>query len=107
MRKVVVSFGGQREYALEVGELDLAELSEEDARAWLADGFDEAGCEPSNPMGKVLPADLLLGVARAAGEGRFMQATPWRTRYAAAALRLRDARELVVDAAAYEVRVLA
>lgn len=106
MRKVVVSFGGQREYALEVGELDLAALSEEDARAWLAEGFDEAGCEPSNPMGKVLPADLLLGVARAAGEGRFMQATPWRTRYAAAALRLRDARELVVDAAAYEVRVL-
>jgi hypothetical protein len=103
---VMVSFGVQREYALEVAERDLAGLSAEDARAWLADGFDEAGCEPSNPMGKVLAADLLLGVARAAGEERFMQASPWRTRYAAAALKLRDARELVVDAAAYEVRVL-
>lgn len=107
VRKVVVSFGAEREYALEVGERELAALSVEDAREWLAEGFDEAGCEPSNPMGKVLAADLLLGVARAAGESGFTQPAPWRTRYAAAALRLREARELVVDVAAYEVRVVA
>lgn len=106
VRRVVVSFGGQREYALEVDQGDLDAISLEDARAWLAEGFDAAGCEPSNPMGKVLAVDLLLGVARAAGESRFAQPSSWRTRYAAAALRLREEPELMVDLAAYEVRAL-
>lgn len=104
MRRVVVTFGGQRDYVLEVDQRDLDALSAEDARAWLAEGFDAAGCVPSNPMGKVLAADLLLGVAHAAGESRFAQATPWRARYAAAALRMRDVPELVVDVSAYAVR---
>jgi hypothetical protein len=107
VRKVVVSFGAERGYSFEVGDKDLLVLTAEDAREWLAEGFGEAGCEPSNPMGKVLAADLLLGVARAAGEARFADASPWRAHYGAAALRLREANELLVDVAAYEVRVLA
>lgn len=107
VRKVVVSFGDGQRFELQVGEKDLAVLSQDDARAWLADGFEAAGCEPSNPMGKLLSGDLLLGVARAAGAEAFAKASPWRTRYAVAALQVREAATLFVDVAAYEVRELA
>lgn len=106
MRKLVVSFGEGRQYALTVAEPEFAATSADDARAWLGKQFEESGCEPSNPMGKLLPADLLLGVAAAAGETAFAQAGPWRDRYAACALRLRESEVLEVDVAAYAVRSL-
>lgn len=106
MRKLVVSFGEGREYVLTVAEREFAAMSAGEARQWLGRQFEEAGCEPSNPMGKLLPADLLLGVAAAAGETGFAQAGPWRDRYAAAALRLRETAALEVDVAAYAVRAL-
>lgn len=106
MRKLVVSFGEGREYVLTVAEPEFAASSAGEARAWLGKQFEEAGCEPSNPMGKLLPADLLLGVAGAAGEAAFAQAGPWRDRYAVSALHLRESGALEVDVAAYTVRTL-
>lgn len=103
--RVVVNFGGGSEYTLEVGSDALAAIQADEARAWMADQFDDFGCEPPNPMGKLLLADLLLGVARAAGPARFAADSSWCSRYAAAALCLRGAQALRVDVAAYELRV--
>jgi hypothetical protein len=104
IRKLVVSFGEGREYALTVAEPEFAASSAGEARAWLGKQFEEAGCEPSNPMGKLLPADLLLGVAAAAGEAAFAEESLWRDRYAACALLLRESEMLEVNVAAYTVR---
>lgn len=105
-RRVVVSFAGGRSRVLEVPDAAFEALNEDDARTWLAERFAEYGCEPPNPMGKVLSADLMLGVARAAGEAAFADDSPWRMRYAASVLRLRGVGALEVDLAAYAVRVL-
>lgn len=105
-RRVVVSFAGGRSRVLQVPDTAFDALDEDDARSWLADRFAEYGCEPPNPMGKVLAADLMLGVARAAGEAAFADDSPWRMRYAASVLRMRGVEALEVDLAGYAVRVL-
>lgn len=108
-RRVVVFFDAGRSYRLDVADEAWAELSEEDARecarGWLMDEFEALGCEPPNPMGKLLLPDLVLGVARAAGEPRFAGGpSPWTQRYAAAVLCLRGAEMVEVDVAEYLLR---
>ena len=56
-------------------DLDKAEpMTAEAARAWLDQQFTELECEPLRPTGKVLNADKVLIVARAAGPARFADA---------------------------------
>lgn len=101
--RVRVRLGDGQEHVVQVGAQALAATDAEGARLWLLEQFAEAGCEPSNPMGKVLAADLLLGVA-ASGVQRLQADPAWAARYAASALRLRGADEVLVDLAAYAVR---
>jgi hypothetical protein len=55
--------------------LDKAEpMTPEAGRAWLDRQFTELECEPLRPTGKVLNADKVLVVARAAGPSRFADA---------------------------------
>ena len=59
-------------------------LAHEAARRWLDEQFTSLDCEPLRPSGKVLLADKLLTVARAAGGQRFADAD-WLQAYARAA----------------------
>ena len=59
-------------------------LSHEDARRWLDDEFLRLECEPLRASGKVLLADKVLTVARAAGVA-LMQDPAWSRDFARAA----------------------
>lgn len=80
---VIVSFGENREYELNVSEADIAGMARDQARAWLAKEFEDLECTPSNPMGKVLVLDMILNVAKYGGEHRFEQGGDWARKFAA------------------------
>lgn len=66
-------------------DLDHAEpMTGEAAQAWLDGQFLALGCEPLRPTGKVLRADKVLVVAKAAGVSRFEDAA-WAQQFARAA----------------------
>ena len=54
------------------------------AREWLDRAYDEFGCVPLRPTGKVLMLDKILGIADAAGERHFQQNPEWGKAYAQA-----------------------
>lgn len=69
--RVSVKFGEDRQFELELHDRDLAGSTPESARRWLEQQFVDLGCEPTNPTGKTLVVDKILGVARAMGDGPF------------------------------------
>ena len=60
------------------------------ARQWLERTYDEFGCEPARPTGKVILLDRILGIADAAGERHFQRDTEWGKLYAQAVSRALD-----------------
>jgi hypothetical protein len=54
------------------------------AREWLERTYDQFGCEPTRPTGKVLLLDRILGIADAAGERHFQRDAEWGKSYAQA-----------------------
>ncbi len=60
-------------------------VSQAPASAWLDEQFVTLGAEPLRASGKVLTADKVVAVAKAAGPGRF-QDHDWGKRFAANAL---------------------
>lgn len=100
-QRVRVTFGSGETF--EFVPDNVAALAEEDARAWLAEAFDAYDCVPSNPMGKVVLVDMIVGVARAAGATHFAAGGEWPQAYARAVARLRDGEAICVDVAAFSV----
>lgn len=81
-QEVIVRLSGDKEYHVELARLE--PMGMEDARRWLDDQFTALDCEPLRASGKVLLADKVLTVARAAGatlladpawSGQFARAT--------------------------------
>ena len=64
---------------------DAQVVSQAPAAAWLDEQFVALGAEPLRASGKVLTADKVLAVARAAGPARF-QDHAWGSRFAANAI---------------------
>ena len=54
------------------------------AREWLERTYDQFGCVPVRPTGKVLLLDRILGIADAAGEKHFQRDSEWGNLYAQA-----------------------
>ena len=54
------------------------------AREWLDRTYDQFGCEPTRPSGKVLLLDKILAIADAAGEKHFQRNAGWGELYAQA-----------------------
>lgn len=103
---VVISFAKGRDYPYEFSSVELAENSPEEARRWFDKQFVELGCEILSPTGKVLIIDKILGVARQAGEQRFIDGKTWAAqfaRYASLALASDDVR---IDLAALTISYL-
>lgn len=100
---VKVVFGETREYEFTVSAADLAAMNKDQARAWLANEFEELECTPSNPMGKVLVLDMVLSVAKYAGESRFEQAGAWADKFVQATAVVLERPVVRVDTAAFVV----
>lgn len=79
---VIVAFGKHQEYGIGLTESELAGHTAEEARRWFETQYEELACEPSNPVGKVLVLDRILGVARSVGPEAFARGDTWAKRYA-------------------------
>lgn len=78
--QVIVKLDNGKEFKLDM--THLAPMSMEDGRRWLDDQFIELDCEPLRPSGKVLLADKVLVVARAAAN--LFDDADWLNTYARA-----------------------
>ncbi len=68
---ILVKLGKGREYEFRLHERDLAGATPQSARRWFEQQFADMGCVPTNPTGKTLLVDLIVGVARAIGDKPF------------------------------------
>lgn len=75
---VTVVFDRSRDYEL----IAHAGALREEANRWLDAQWEALECEPTNPMGKVLALDRILGIAQYAGEQRFAHPTEWTQQFA-------------------------
>ena len=75
---VTVVFDRSRDYELIAHDA----ASREEANRWLDAQWEALECEPTNPMGKVLVLDRILGIAQYAGEKRFATPDEWTQHYA-------------------------
>lgn len=97
MPQVTVVFGGAREYVLEVDAAGLDALGAGAARDWLAREFGELNLAPANPMGKILALDMILALARNAGEAAFARPDAWVMDFARVTARVLDREAVRVD----------
>lgn len=67
------------------------------AREWLDRTYDQFGCEPTRPSGKVLLLDKILAIADAAGEKHFRRDPEWGRAYAQAVSSALDRTGVQVD----------
>lgn len=81
---VIVSFDRDREYEIMLHDGDVQGMDKEKARTWLAREFEELGCVPSNPVGKILMLDMILNVAKYADKECFDGDSEWAKNYAIA-----------------------
>jgi hypothetical protein len=81
-RHVIVSFGRGKELELDLSSDELAGRTASDAHRWFAREFEALECPITNPIGKVLFADLIISVARDSGEARFRDRPDWARGYA-------------------------
>ena len=79
--EVTVTFKNQRPVQIDLP--DAQPMSSEAARRWLDAQFNEMGCEPLRPTGKLLTADKVVVVAEAAGPDKFADAR-WAHEFASA-----------------------
>lgn len=100
---VTVVFGSGREYEFALQEAEVAAMTKDKARTWLAKEFEALECTPTNPMGKVLILDLVLNVAKEGGETRFEEASTWAKRYALATAVALDRPAVRIDVSAFAV----
>ena len=103
MHQVIVVLRADREYEFTLHADEIVGLTGEAARAWLLAEFDALECTPSNPMGKVLILDVILNVAKYAGEARFSQGSEWARRFAASVCASLDRPVVRVDVPAFVV----
>lgn len=96
---IIVDFGAEREYSFIVHPEDIETLSKDEAQDWLAQEFEDLECSPSSPVGKILLVDMLLNIAKYAGEDRFKDHTEWAQQFvkAVAALLKRSTVRIDVD----------
>lgn len=92
---VNVVFERNREYELIAHD----QLPREEANRWLDAQWEDLECEPTNPMGKVLVLDKILGVAQYAGEKRFAEAGAWTQAFANAVIAVMQRPVVRVDVA--------
>ena len=84
LSEVSVQFNTEQQFR--IGTEGVPQMTDEAARAWLDQEYEDFGCEPLNPVGKVLNADKVINVARAAGPKMFAEDAEWARHFAQATL---------------------
>ena len=84
LSEVSVKFNTQQQFRF--GTEGFGPMTEEAARTWLDQEYEDFGCEPLNPVGKILNADKVICVARAAGPTMFAENQEWARTFAQATL---------------------
>ncbi len=100
---VIVSFGRDNDIEFKLTTADLAGLDAEQAQQWFAHEFEALECDVAAPIGKVLRVDLILSVAKYAGERRFREQHEWAGQFAKNATVLLGRNVIRVDVANYTV----
>jgi hypothetical protein len=95
--RVLVKLGKGKEYEIKPHERDLAGATPQSARRWFEQQFADMGCVPTNPTGKTLLVDLIVGVARAIGEKPFAGGDRLAQEFARNALAVLQKRTIAVD----------
>lgn len=96
-RQVIVTFGPDDEFAYRFEPQAVAAVPMTDARGWFDREYTELECDVASPVGKVLAADRLLGVAKYSGVQRFRDNPAWARDYALNAAALVDREVIRVD----------
>jgi len=68
-----VAFGSGSQYEFVVTEAEVVALGRVAAVVWFDDEWLVLDCTPTNPVGKILMLDKVLGVAKYGGEKRFAE----------------------------------
>ena len=84
LSEVSVKFSSEQQFRL--GTEGFGPMTDQEARAWLDQEYEDFGCEPLNPVGKVLNADKVISIARAAGPKMFAENAQWARTFAQAVL---------------------
>ncbi len=74
---ITLVFANNERLEFDVADSELARFNHESGSEWLSREFEEAGCVPSNPVGKLLAADKIITLAKSRSQRVFEQATPW------------------------------
>lgn len=101
---IFVKLGAGKDYELRLQDRDLGGATPQSARRWFEQQFTEMGCTPSNPTGKTLLVDLILGVARAMGEKPFANGDSSAREFARNALAVLQRSTISIDIEALSVR---
>lgn len=80
--EVIIIFKDQPQVQIEL--TNAQPMPGEEARRWLDAQFTEMDCEPLRPTGKLLTADKVVVVAKAAGPHKFAN-SQWAHEFASAA----------------------
>lgn len=101
--QITVAFNAGKKFEIKLLDSDLIGFSRDQANRWLDAEWTALECEPTNPMGKLLMFDKILGVAKFAGEKRFANDEDWSRQYGRTVAQLLDRPVVRVDVA--EMRV--
>jgi hypothetical protein len=94
---ITVVFADGERLEFEVADADIARFTHASAHDWLGREFEEAGCVPSNPVGKLLAADKIITLAKSRSQLTFENATPWVHEYLAATAAVLDRPMVTID----------
>lgn len=78
-------------------------MSRDEANQWLNAQWAALECESTNPMGKVLVLDKILGIAEYGGEKRFAEPGEWAKQYANAVATVLQRPAVRVDVADHRI----
>lgn len=81
---VAVVFADGQRVDYELSDAEVARFDRVTAHEWLGEQFEIAGCVPSNPVGKLLMADRIVGLAKEQSRRDFDPPTPWLKDFLAA-----------------------
>jgi hypothetical protein len=82
--RITILFNDGQAFEAQVDDADAARFSHDSAHQWLGREFEEAGCVPSNPMGKLLAADKIVTLAKSRTRAAFESRSAWVKDYLAA-----------------------
>jgi hypothetical protein len=82
--RITMLFSDGQELETQVTDAEIGRFTHATAHQWLGREFEEAGCVPSNPMGKLLAADKIVTLAKSRTRAVFESDSAWVRDYFAA-----------------------